>query len=180
MSETKVMLKNVRFSYAHVFEPTAAEDGGEKKYNISIIIPKDDKVNIKIAKAGIEAAKQEGLATKWNGKLPKKYEEPLKDGDKEKEDDPAYSGCLYLNAKSKKKPGIIDRNKQEIVDDDEFYSGCYGFVTLNFFPYDKGTGGVAAGLGNIMKTKDGERLGGGGVSASTDFAEVEVDDNDDL
>ena len=58
------------------------------------------------------------------------------------------------------------------MDSDDFYSGCYGAVTINFFPYENsGNKGVAAGLNNLIKTRDGERLSGG-RTADEDFGDM--------
>ncbi len=39
---TKVVIGPVRLSYAHIWEPTAIEEGQDKKYSASIIIDKGD------------------------------------------------------------------------------------------------------------------------------------------
>ena len=69
MSTTKVITSKVRFSYAHVFEPTAIEEGQEKKYSVSLIIPKSDTKLVEKLKAAIKAALEEGKA-KFGGKIP--------------------------------------------------------------------------------------------------------------
>ena len=100
---------------------------------------------------------------------------PLRDGDIEKEDDPTFEGCYFFNASCKSKPGVrvLDGGTNyEAMDSDDFYSGCYGAVTINFFPYENsGNKGVAAGLNNLIKTRDGERLSGG-RTADEDFGDM--------
>lgn len=171
----KVITGKVRFSYVHVFEPAAtSDDGGDKKYSVSLIIPKSDKATLAKIKTAIEAAKQAGLA-KWGGKLPKVVKTPLRDGDAEK-DDECYENSMFINAKSSQKPGIVDANLDEIISRDEFYSGCYGRASITFFPYDvNGSKGIACGLNNLQKLEDGEKLGGSGASAAEDFVEDEED-----
>lgn len=173
---TKVVTGLVRFSYVHVFEPTAVSEGSsDKKYNISIIIPKRDKATLKKIEAAIDAAKELGMLTKWGNKMPKNLRTPLRDGDLER-DDECYADSMFLSAKSSSKPGIVDENLNEIISKDEFYSGCYGRASLNFYPFDvNGSKGIACGLNNLQKLKDGERLGGGFSSAADDFG-----DDDDL
>ena len=128
----------------------------------------------------IEAAKKAATVSKWGGKEPKKLDMPLRDGDTDKEDDEVYAGCYFLNAKSTTRPGICDKHKTPIVDEDEIYSGVYAYVSVTFFGYDvSGNRGVACGLNNIMKFKDGERLGGR-VSAESDFGDIDCEDDDDL
>ena len=166
----KVITGRVRFSYANVFEPTAIEEGQTPKYNISILIDKSDKKTI----AAIEEAKEEGKK-KWGGTIPKKLKLPLRDGDEEREEDEAYQGHFFINANSTKKPGIVDADLNPIMDKDEFYSGCYGRASINFYPFDAaGNKGIAVGLNNLQKTEDGERLAGGS-SAEDDFGSDEDD-----
>lgn len=181
---TKVITGKVRLSYVHVFEPRPDDDGNEK-YSCSILIPKDDKETLRKIKAAVEAAIEQGKTSKWGGKIPANLKKPLRDGDEERPDDPAYAGHYFLNATSKTRPGIAKpvgktpdgKTKfQEITDSTEVYSGCYARVSLNFYPFDaKGNKGVAVGLNNIVKVQDGEFLGGR-TSIQDDFADVDFDD----
>ena len=57
------------------------------------------------------------------------------------------------------------------------YSGCYGNITVTFFGYNSnGNRGIAAGLGNIQKVKDGEPLGGR-ARASDEFSALDDDED---
>ena len=162
-TNTKVTTGEIRISYPHVWEPYAME-GNEPKYSVSIIIPKTGTETLKAIIEATEQAKEEGKNTQ-NGK----------DRDVDRPDDEAYKGCYFLNANSKNKPGIVDRDVQPILDQSEVYAGCYARVTLNFYAYNaNGNKGVAAGLGNIQKLRDGEPLGGI-TRAEDDFDSV--DDN---
>ena len=171
----------VRFSYAHVHEPHAVDEGGEKKYSVSILIPKKDKAQVKEVKRAIQAVidSDQGKAKFGKTKV-NALKLPLRDGDEERDDDPAYEGMLFFNASSKNKPTIVDKNRKEIFDDDDFYSGCWGRVSVNFYPFNtSGNKGVAAGLNNLQKLKDDERLSGG-LSAEEDFDDdFDYDDEDD-
>lgn len=171
---TKVLIGTkqnpVRFSYANVWEPRAAEEGSTPKYSVSILIPKKDKATVKAIKEAIETAKQEGKG-KWNGKIPATLKLPLRDGDVEKPDDDNYAGHYFINSNSNNAPQIVDAEVDEIIDKKEFYSGCYGRVTVNFYAFNtSGNKGIAAGLGNLQKLKDGPSLGGGSTAAQ-DFAD---------
>lgn len=179
-AKTKITTGKVRFSYAHVFTPTAIE-GGEPKYNISVLIKKSDKATLATVRAAIKAATDKAVAEKYAGKLPKKWKDPLRDGDDEDKGE-EYEGHYFLAANSKRKPKVVDKNFQEILDSDEFYSGCYGRISINFYAFDvAGNKGIAAGLENIMKLSDGEPLGGGGSRPEEDFADMsEFEDEDDL
>jgi hypothetical protein len=169
MSTTKVVTGKVRFSYAHVFEPSAIEEGQEKKYSVSVIIPKSDKKTVKKIQDAIAAALEEGKA-KFGGKIPAVYKNPLRDGDEERPDDENYEGSYFVNANSARKPGVVDANLDPILDKEEFYSGCYGRASINFYAFNvSGNKGIAAGLNNVQKLEDGIKLSGGASSAEDDF-----------
>jgi hypothetical protein len=175
---TKVTTGKVRLSYTHLFEAHAIE-GNEPKFSVSVIISKNDKETLQAIKDAVNEAKEQGKG-KFGGKIPAILKTPLRDGDAERPDDDAYANCFFLNASSKNKPGVVDASVQPILDATEVYSGCYGRVTLNFYPFSaSGNKGVAAGLGNVQKLEDGEPLGGF-TRAENDFEAVESADNDFL
>ena len=171
---TNVRTGKVRMSYVNVWQPKSI-NGSDAKYSVSLIIPKTDKETLNSIKAAIEAAKQEGLS-KFGGKIPANLKTPLRDGDLDRPDDEAYADSYFINANSATKPGIVDRNRQPILDTTEFYSGCYGRATLNFYAYNSnGNRGIACGLQNIQKLAEGEPLGGR-RRAEDDFDVWEDDD----
>ena len=169
---TKVVTGVVRLSYANVWEP-ASINGSNPKYSVSLIIPKTDTKTIDAINAAVDAAIQDGAA-KFGGKIPNKaaLKLPLRDGDLER-DDEAYKGAYFVNANSTTAPQIVDRSVQPILDRTEVYSGCYARVSINFYAFNSnGNRGIACGLGNIQKVRDGEHLGGRSSAAddfSTDF-----------
>lgn len=175
IKDTSVRLGEVRFSYTAVFQPKKNDDGTPSKYGVCIIIPKEDTETVNLVKEAIDAAKQRGKMEKWGGKIPANVKSCLRDGDIDREDDEAFAGCYFLNASSRNKPGVKvleDGVVSDALDEEDFYSGCYGAVTLDFFPYESsGNKGVGAGLNNVIKTRDGERLSGG-RSADEDFADL--------
>ena len=176
--DTKVVTGKVRLSFVNVFKPTSI-NGGTEKYSATVMIPKSDKETLKKIKAAVEAAKEYGKSSKWGGKIPVNLDLPLHDGDAEKDLDiyPEFAGHYYLNAKSNTKPGIIDRQKNEILDSTEIYSGCYARADINFYPFDQaGNKGVACGLNNIQKFADGDYLGG--RSRAEDVFDAIEDDSD--
>ena len=166
---TAVTTNKVRFSYVHVFAPHANAEGQEPKYSVSIIIDKRDTATLNRIRAAIEEAKMNGKE-KWGGKVPTNLKMPLHDGDLEREGDPAYKNSYYCSCTSKRKPGVVDKDLNPIIDPDEVYSGCYGRAALNLYPFNAaGTKGVAVGLNHIQKLEDGERLGGSGISVEAAF-----------
>lgn len=101
---------------------------------------------------------------------------PLRDGDKERPDDPAYANAWFINANSATAPGVVDASCQRIIDRSELYSGVYGRASINFYAYNaNGNKGIACGLNNLQKIRDGEPLGGK-AKAEDDFATEDDDD----
>lgn len=179
---TKVITGKVRFSYVNIFKSRAFQSGQNAKYSVCLLIPKDDKAIVKKIRAAIEEAIQEGIASKWGGKKPGNLKLPLRDGDDERADEaPEYEGMFFLNANSTQKPGIVDKDLNEILDPDEVYSGSWGRASIKFYPFNtNGNKGVGVGLNNIQKLKDDERLGAARASAETDFGDGYENDEDDF
>lgn len=169
---------DTRWSYANVWEPKSV-NGGTPKYSVSLIIPKSDTKTIAKIKAAIEAAYKEGEAKlKGNGKsVPalSVLKTPLRDGDAERPDDEAYKNSYFVNATSA--PGIVDADLNPILTRSEVYSGVYGRASITFYAFNSsGNKGIACGLNNLQKIRDGEPLGGK-ASAESDFA---TDDDEDF
>lgn len=170
-NSTKVITGKVRFCYVNVFEPTAMNDGDTPKYNICVLIPKSDTATVDKVNKAIEAAIEAGKAkiADKNGRVNKAtLKLPLRDGDVERPDDPAFEGMYFINANSLRKPSIVDRDLNGIMSKEEFYSGCYGRASINFYAFNVSSKGIAAGLNNLQKLEDGEMLAGGST-AEEDF-----------
>jgi hypothetical protein len=170
---------NTRWSYANVWEPKSI-NGGTPKYSVSLIIPKSDTVTLTKIKAAIEAAYKEGEAKlRGNGKsVPalSAIKTPLRDGDTERPDDDAYKNAYFVNANATTAPGIVDADLNPILTRSEVYSGVYGRASITFYAFNSsGNKGIACGLNNLQKIRDGEPLGGK-ASAEVDFA---TDDDDE-
>ena len=180
LNATKVITgKSTRWSYANVWDPKSI-NGGAPKYSVSLIIPKSDTATIEKIKAAIKAAYEEGESKlKGNGKTVPPLEAlktPLRDGDLERPDDEAYHDSYFINANSSSAPGIVDANCQPILDRSEVYSGVYGRASINLYAFNSnGNKGIACGLNNLQKIRDGEPLGGKS-SAEDDFATEDEDD----
>lgn len=183
-----MVINNVRFSYCNVFEarPTPS---GELKFSVSVLIPKKDEATVKKVKDEIQNAITKGLEsgnfTKAQAASPT-FKLPLRDGDAEfkagargKE----YEGMYFFNASSKNRPGVVGPDAQtELMDSEEFYSGVWGHIDVNFYPFPvKGSNipsrGIAAGLNNLMKVRDDDRLDGRqrAQDAFSGMAEPEVE-----
>ena len=172
---TRVVTNKVRASYAHVAEPVSV-NGGDPKYSMSIIIPKDDTETIGLIEKAIDQAITDGIS-KFGGKRPNKatLKLPLRDGDVEREDE-AYQNAFFINCNNKTAPQVVDANRHPI-EAGAIYSGCYCKVSVQFYAFAvNGNKGVAAALGNIQFVEDGESLGGAHITAADDFGAAEDDD----
>jgi len=160
----KVTTPEFRVSFPAVFQSRAFE-GQEPKYSVSMLFDK---------KTDISELKQlaaKALKEKWpnDAERPKGLRNPFRDGDVEHPDKKEYAGKLFVNAKSKMRPGVVDQNLQKIISEDDFYAGCYARATVTCYAYDRaGNRGVAFGLQNLQKVRDGERFSGR-VDAENDF-----------
>lgn len=180
-SETKVVTGTVRLSYVHLFEPYAQDSNDEAKFSCVILIPKSDKKTLTKIDKAIKAAAQQGLSSKFDGKMPKNLATTLYDGDEDGdlEKNPEYEGHMYMSISSKTKPGLVDADVNPILDSTEIYSGAYARVSMNAFPYNyKGKKGVSFGLNHVQKTKDGDFLGGRS-RAEDDFEPLDDSDEGD-
>lgn len=189
-SETRVILGKgqfpVRFSFLHAHVPQPKtddngnkvidEDTGEvvKMYSTQVLIDKRDTEG----KAACDAAIAAVIAEYFKGKKPANLKLPLRDGDEEwEEKGEAVKGHWFFNCSSRNKPNVVGTKKDELtgklipLGPDEIKSGDYGRITVNFYGFDVKNKGVAAGLGNIQKTKDGEALGST-RSADDDFGDI--------
>ena len=173
----KVLTGEVRLSYCNLTTPRAAKQGGEPKYSVTILIPKTDVSTKADIDAAIQAAAQEALTKVWNGARPPMLAVPIWDGDGVRKSGVPFGdeckGHWVMTASTKNKPQVvgIDNINCELAPSD-IYSGMYGRVTIRFFGYsNSGNKGIGCGLGNVLKTRDGEPLSGQ-ASAASDFAGV--------
>ncbi|MBS6261684.1 MAG: DUF2815 family protein [Lacrimispora saccharolytica] len=180
INPTKVITgPETRWSYANVWDAKSI-NGGAPKFSVSLIIPKSDRKTLEKIRAAIQAAYEEGQGKlKGNGKsVPalSALKTPLRDGDTERPDDEAYANAYFVNANSSTAPGIVDADRQPIIDRSEVYSGVYGRASINFYAFNSnGNRGIACGLNNLQKIRDGEPLGGKS-RAEDDFATEDDDD----
>ena len=170
---------NTRWSYVNAWEAKSI-NGGAPKFSVSLIIPKSDTKTIEKIQAAIQAAYEEGQGKlKGNGKsVPalSVLKTPLRDGDAERPDDEAYADAYFINANSATAPGIVDADRNPILDRSEVYSGVYGRASIHFSAFNSnGNKGIACGLNNLQKIRDGEPLGGKS-RAEDDFATEEDED----
>lgn len=167
-----------RVSYPAVFKPKLNKLSQKQEFSVQALFPAGEKLE------GLKKAAQAAVIEKWGqdkNKWPKNLRLPFKTQDEKTDSEtgksflpPGYTkGAYMLDLKAAQKPGLVDANVQPILDESEFYPGCYAKASVSVFAYDKaGNRGVSFGLVNIQKVKDGDPLGGR-TRAEDDFAPVE-------
>ena len=163
-----VTLNNVRFSYCNLFQakPPLNNPNGEPKYSTTILVPKNNAAAKAAMDREINLALEAGVSTKWNGIKPPMPAICVHDGDGPRPSDgqpfgEECKGCWVFTASSKQPPFVVDAQVQPIIDPTQVYSGMWGNVSVNFFPYNQaGKKGVGCGLNGVQKTGDGEPLSG--------------------
>ena len=179
---TKVLTGEVRLSYVHLSEPhinqnQQGQPNAKPKYSCTLLIPKTDVATKADIDASIKAAYEDGVKNAWKGLRPQMTNALIYDGDGIRRDGSSYGpeckGHWVITASTTQKPQVVDiSNINTELAPQDIYSGMYARVTINFFTFNNsGNKGVGCGLGNVMKTRDGEPLSGG-ASAASDFAGI--------
>lgn len=167
--DTKVITGKIRMNYPNIFMAKAVEEGQEPRFSMCIMIPKSDKATIAKIKVAIYEA-EEALRTSLKGEDTSEFRNPLRDGDIEKVGVDEFENHYFINASSKNKPGIVDKDCEEITDSSVIYPGCYGRASVSFYPYNQnGNKGVGCFLNNVQKLCDGGLIGNR-ASAKDDFS----------
>lgn len=153
----------VRASYVSIFQPKVPQNGGEPKYSVTLLIPKNDTATINSIYAEIEKAKQEGAQKVFGGNVPPMCRVPIHDGDGVRPSGELFGeecrGCLVLTASAKLQPSVVGLDMQNIINPADVYSGCYIRANINFFAYNtNGNKGIGCGLNAVQKIEDGEPL----------------------
>lgn len=182
-----MLLYPVRCSYVAVFAPSKKPNSDDKQYTVCAMIPKTDKKTVKLAIAAQTAAIKDGIEKgKYTMAQVKSstFKKIIRDGDAAYESEERgieFKGMYFFSCnrgEAKGAPQVVKRDpttKQigDITNQDEFYSGAWAALDINFYPYNAGgSKGVAVGLNNVMLYKDDERLDGRSVASDT-FKDLE-------
>lgn len=182
---TKCLIGEARMNFVHVFTPDSFDDKSEPKYSVVLSFPKDNKELYKTIQKAIAECTEKAKA-QYGGVLPKKFNIiEVQDGE-DWDEKFNLEDSYIIKASSSYKPEVVKKAKVmgktqlvPITDEEEFYSGCYGYASVAFYKYDTGVSkGITCGLNSLLKSRDGEKLGSGTGSAEADFAEI-IDDIDD-
>lgn len=171
----KIRLNAVRLAFPDLFTAKAVNGEGEPAFAATFLIAPDDP-QVKVIRDAIVTVARE----KWGAKadaILKQLEAAgkvcLQDGNK-KEHLAGYAGNLYLPARSKERPLVIDADKSPLLPaDGRPYSGCYVNASVDIWAMDNQFGKrIAAGLKGVQFHKDGDAFSGGGAASADDFDDV--------
>lgn len=181
----KVVTGKVRLSYPQLFKAKAAEEGQDPKFSVEVLIPKSDTktlAKIRAAQNAAAAASERGkkalgdsVPTWGSDKFPhKKFTDTLRDGDDDDENDgrDERKGHWFMNVRSseKFKPGVVDKNLDDVQDQSEVYGGVYARVSMTAFAFStQGNKGVSFGLNSVQVLGYGDSFGGERENASEVF-----------
>lgn len=164
-----ITINNVRLSYCNLFvpKPPVNNPTAEPKFSVTILIPKSNEEAVRAINNALDAAITEGVPGKWNGVRPPQPAIPIHDGDGPRPSDglPYGDECkgmwvMTASCGADRAPFVVDRQVQPIIDPTQVYSGMWGNVSVNFFPYNSaGKKGVGCGLNGVQKVKDDQALG---------------------
>ena len=167
-------------SFVNVFTPRPRAEGTPAVYNCSLIFdPAAQKSPAfkALKEAVAEVAKKE-FGANFNMK---QLVSPFRDAG-EKQYDGYNAGDIYITPWSKNKPGIVDKDREDIHLPEEVWSGQ--LVRANVAPFawtHTGRKGVSFGLNHlqIVKSEGRPRLDGR-PSASSAFDDGEIEDAKDM
>ena len=174
----KFITPPARLSYPSLFKTSSFRGDDSGKYEATFIFDAD--VDLSRLKAlELNALKE---------KFPKMSDEdikaqvksgamnwPFRKGD-EKPNAPELEGKVFFKASSKERPGVVDDRLDPITEPGEIYPGCWVLASVNVYAFDNRAKGVAIGLRNVQKVRDGEPLGGGRSRPEDDFEPLDTSD----
>jgi hypothetical protein len=163
----RIVTPEFRVSYPHVFKPSVMKGtNNPPKYSITMLFPKDS--DLTLIKTAIRDAKIAAFGAKEN--WPDNIMSPVEDGDKPTRTGAArgegYEGHWAIKASTNEsqRPSVVDENVQPIIDQADFYPGCFArasvFAYVWEFPKNSGRYGVGFILDHVQKLRDGESFGG--------------------
>lgn len=168
-----IITPEFRAGFVGLFKASAPRENpnGAKKYSIrAIFMPGTDLTPMKQQAAA-------AATEKWGANVPKTMRSPFRKN--EELDNPVVgipddAIVMTFSANEDRRPGLVDANLQDMIDDSAVYSGAWFRAQVRAFAYEaSGNKGVSFGLQNVQKLRDDDPLGKGKVPASKAFTAVE-------
>ncbi len=169
MAREKVVTPPFRVSFPAVFEARGFE-GSKPKFSVCAVFDPSafaakEHAAFKRMVALVEAAAQEKFRKPHTDPS---LRSPFRDGAEKADLEGFGEGLVFCTLSSMMRPGLIGRDVQPILDEADFYAGCYARATVTAYAYSNVSKGVGLGLHNLQKLGDGENLTGR-AAAEDDF-----------
>lgn len=171
----KIRIELTRLAFPALFEAKTVNGEGEPAFSACFLLPLGHP-----AIKQIEEALPKIAAEKWGAKGPaileamkKADKTALHDGNLKSEYD-GFAGMMYVSARSKTRPTVLDQQKAPLTAaDGKPYGGCYVNAVIQLWPQDNSYGKrINAQLMGVQFVKDGDSFGGAQPASADDFEEV--------
>lgn len=171
----KIKLENVRLAFPVLFKAKTVNGEGEPAFSASFLMATNHPAVKKLQDAFEHIGKE-----KWGAKWPTVKKEieskdrtALHDGDT-KGDYAGFPGNLFVSARNKTRPRVIDRDKSPLTaQDGRPYAGCYVHASIELWAQDNAYGKrINASLRGVQFLKDGDAFEGGGVASDDEFDDI--------
>lgn len=183
----KLVLHNVRLSFPKIWTPEPFPGSLDKTeyFSAAFIVPPTHKQFDEINKV-IDVVGSAKFGIKWP--VVKAAATPLgklcfRDGATKPETE-GYEGNWFVSARSKVKPNVYGLGGKAagviLESSGKPYGGCYVSAVLSVFAYQNQAKGVAAELGDIQFTGEGDAFAGGGGARAGDDDFGSLDTSGDL
>lgn len=171
----KVITPVARLSFPNLFH-ARSYNNQDPKFSCTLVFDEEAQKDPKFK--AIKAAAAAAVRDKWGDNPPKNMKSPFRKGEEKEGMDGFPDGSIFIGCSSKQKPGVVNR-KKDPIDEDEIKAGDYVIASIRAFAYDNsGNRGVSFGLDNVLKYKEGDPLGGGRQRAEKDFEDLSFEDDD--
>lgn len=164
-----VITPEFRAAFVGVFRPTAPRENpnGAKKYSIRAVFMPGSDLSV------LKAQAQQAAVDKWGTNIPKSIRSPFRTNEELDNPIPGIPDdavVMTFSAAEDRRPGIVDSQLQDIIDESEVYSGAWFRAQVRAYAYEaSGNRGVSFGLQNVQKTRDDDPLGKGKMPANKAF-----------
>lgn len=175
INKIRVVLTNVRLSFANIFEPKGF-NGGDPRYSASFLVSKQDEDNLLKVKEAIKNV----IKAEWGNEAPKLKDTQicLRDGDNESWD--GYADHFFISSGNKLKVAVRDLDGTDLTQHsednnpgDKPQSGDYVNAIVEIWAQNNNFGKrINANLVGVQYVKKGERFGKG--SEDDLFAETTI------
>jgi hypothetical protein len=173
-----VTVKDIRLSFPSLFTARAFAEGGTEKFSATALMEKGSENHQRI-----EAAMRAVASDKWGANVPSSVIYCLRDGET-KDGDGYGSGVVFFGASSTRRPTVVNRRVEPVVEGDREcpYAGCYVNLTCTIWAQDNQYGKrVNAEINAVQFVRDGDAFGAAPIRAEDCFEDLEAaDDGADL